>query len=364
MQILVLSKRQYMNKDLIDDRYGRFREIPLALAQMGHQVNGICLSYRLKSEGRFDDESVLWESINLGKTKILGLRRLLNRASHYAKSVDVIWACSDSIYGIFGSLLSAKYSTPLVFDLYDNFEFYLAAKLPIIKQLYRHAVSSCSAVTCVSRPLAELVNTYREKENVVVLENAVRDDLFFPMDKESCRADLMLPPNCRLVGTAGSLEDSRGIRCLFGAFDILKDRYPDLHLVLAGPRKGNLPRADQIHDLGVIALEQVPLLLNALDVAVICNRNSEFGKYCFPQKATEIMACDVPLIAARVGSMAGLFKDHPEWLFTPDSARDLAVVLEHRLVHRNTDYTNVFSWKNAAEVLEKVMVNLKQEPYQ
>ena len=198
---------------------------------------------------------------------------------------------------------------------------------------------------------------------MVVLENAVRDDLFFPMDKKSCRADLKLPPNCKLVGTAGSLEDSRGIQSLYGAFDILKDRYPDLHLVLAGPRKGNLPRADRIHDLGVLPLDEVPLLFNALDAAVICNRNSEFGRYCFPQKAAEIMACDVPLIAACVGSMAELFKDRPEWLFTPDSNRDLAVVLEHRLVHQNTDYTNVSSWKKAAEILEKIMLNLKEEKF-
>ena len=364
MEILVLSKRQYMNKDLIDDRYGRFREIPLALAQMGHQVKGLCLTYQPKNEGPIHDGPVLWESINLGPSKIMGLYRFLKRASYYAKSVDVIWACSDSIYGIFGYMLSAKYSKPLIFDLYDNFEYYLAAKLPIIKQLYRHTVKNCSAVTCVSHPLADLVNSYGKKENVVVLENAVRDDLFFPMDKKSCRADLRLPPNCQLVGTAGSLEDSRGIQSLYGAFDILRNQYPDLHLVLAGPRKSDLPRSDRISDLGVLPLEKVPLLLNALDVAVICNRNSAFGKYCFPQKAAEIMACDVPLIAARVGSMAGLFKDRPEWLFTPESKRDLAAALEYRLTHRDTNYTEVSSWKKTAEILEKIMVNLKKDRYQ
>jgi hypothetical protein len=51
MRILVLSKRQYMNKDLIDDRYGRFRELPLALAGLGHKVTGICLSYQTCDEG-------------------------------------------------------------------------------------------------------------------------------------------------------------------------------------------------------------------------------------------------------------------------------------------------------------------------
>jgi len=32
MRIVVLSKRQYTNKDVIDDRYGRLWEIPMALA--------------------------------------------------------------------------------------------------------------------------------------------------------------------------------------------------------------------------------------------------------------------------------------------------------------------------------------------
>ena len=38
MKILVLSKRQYMGKDLLEDRFGRFWELPLELAQLGHDV--------------------------------------------------------------------------------------------------------------------------------------------------------------------------------------------------------------------------------------------------------------------------------------------------------------------------------------
>jgi teichuronic acid biosynthesis glycosyltransferase TuaC len=40
MKILVLTKRQYMGKDLLDDRFGRFRELPLELARLGHEVIG------------------------------------------------------------------------------------------------------------------------------------------------------------------------------------------------------------------------------------------------------------------------------------------------------------------------------------
>src|SRR4029434_5729673 len=42
MKILVLTKRQYMGKDLLDDRFGRFCEVPLELAHLGHDREAIC----------------------------------------------------------------------------------------------------------------------------------------------------------------------------------------------------------------------------------------------------------------------------------------------------------------------------------
>lgn len=40
MRILVLSKRRYTGKDLLDDRYGRLYEIPAGLVARGHAVVG------------------------------------------------------------------------------------------------------------------------------------------------------------------------------------------------------------------------------------------------------------------------------------------------------------------------------------
>jgi glycosyltransferase involved in cell wall biosynthesis len=350
-----------MNKDLIDDRFGRFREIPLALSQSGHKVNGLCLSYKKKNEGWLSDGKVRWKSINTGLFKLFGLIRFIANAGSHAKKTDIIWACSDSFYGIIGYLLSIIYGVPMLFDLYDNFEFYLAAKLPIMKQLYRWSVRKCTAVSCVSQPLAGLVRSYGRKNGIFLLENAVRKELFRPMPKKKCRAALGLPQSCKLVGTAGALEKSRGIHNLFEAFDHLKVRYPDLHLALAGARKENLPHDNKIHDLGVLPLEKVPLLLNSLDVAVICNLDNKFGRYCFPQKAAEIMACDVPLVAANIGSLAEQLKGHSEWLFASDSSVDLANAIEYRLQHQSTGYAHILSWENLAKKLEKIMLNLREE---
>jgi teichuronic acid biosynthesis glycosyltransferase TuaC len=361
MKILVVTKRQYTGKDLLDDRFGRLRELPLELGLRNHAVRGLCLSYQKRFEGMIQDGPVKWESLNAGAMKIPGLLRFIRRASADAVQTDLIWACSDSFYGIIGYFLSRKHRIPLVFDLYDNFEYFLAGRIPIIRQFYHWVLRKSDAVTCVSQSLAQLVKSYGRNGPLHVLENGVRKDLFKPLDKRLCRKDLNLPQDCRIVGTAGAIFRNRGIITLFEAFERLKTKYPDLHLTLAGPRDTEIPRSSGIIDLGILPLEKVPLLLNALDIAVICNRENDFGRYCFPQKAREIMACDTPLIAAKVGIMADLLADHPSWLFVADDAGDLSRAVESRLTDRATSYQRVPSWSDLANNLEAFFLEIIQE---
>jgi teichuronic acid biosynthesis glycosyltransferase TuaC len=350
-----------MNKDLIDDRFGRFREIPLSLAKKGHSVQGLCLSYRHKRPGLFHDGPVCWQSINTTRLMLPGLIRFLNKAELYAMNSDVIWACSDSIYGMLGYMLAKKHHIPLLFDLYDNFEFFLMGRLPVFKHLYRQVVVNCAAVTCVSQPLEKLVSSYGRKKQTIILENAVKKDLFYPMEKEKCRKNLKLPLNAKLVGTAGGLTENRGIETLYDAFDILQKKIQDLHLVVAGRRNVKIPISSRIHDLGILPHEKIPVLLNALDVGIVCNKKNNFGNYCFPQKTREIMACNIPIIAASVGSMKELFKDHPKWLFEPGSAASLAKVLEKRITDQSTSYPPPPTWADLANKVEIIMSDLQKE---
>lgn len=359
MRILILTKRQYTQKDLLDDHYGRLREIPLSLSQHGNKVTGLCLSYANRKEGWFKDGAVSWKSINATPLRIPGLISFIRIAQQYAKDADIIWACSDSLYGIIGYMLSKKYGIPLIFDLYDNFESFLLASLPGVKQIYRYVVKNCDAVTCVSKPLEILVRSYGRTNPTVILENAVRKDLFKPLPKSECRRALELPQDARIIGTAGALTRNRGINVLFEAFERLKSRFSGIQLAFAGTRNIEIPQSSGVHDLGILPLERVPLLFNALDVAVICNQNNNFGKYCFPQKAREIMACNVPMVAANVGSMPGLLSDHLEWLYDPGNAASLAEILEKRISDRTTDYPPVPSWNDSASIVERIMSDVK-----
>ena len=70
MRILFLTKQQYMGKDLLRDRFGRFYEFPRVLARHGHHVRGVCLKYwnngvDAVSQPQYLDD-VEWQSFKLG----------------------------------------------------------------------------------------------------------------------------------------------------------------------------------------------------------------------------------------------------------------------------------------------------------
>jgi len=362
LRILVLTKRQYMSKDLLNDRFGRFREIPLALGQMGHKVQGLCLSYAKRNECYIKDGPVIWKSINATRLKLPGLLRFIIEAHKLAKKTDVIWACSDSFYGVIGCMLAKINKVPVLFDIYDNFGRFFTARLPVLKQLYHWAIRKSDAVTCLSKSFAGYVkDTFGKHIRVYPIEFAVRDDLFKPLDKMHCRQMFGLPLNSLIVGTAGALYKVRDVHLLFEAFKYLKDKYADLHLAMAGPRDIEIPDNARIHDCGILPFEKVPYFVNALDVAVVCYADDDYGKYCFPQKTREFMACDVPIISAKVGSLKELLIDHPEWLYVPGNSRDLAKVLENRLVDRETGYVPPPTWSNLANRLEQIMLKILNE---
>lgn len=358
LRILVLTKRQYTNQDLVDDRFGRIREIPLHLARSGYSVRGLCLSYRRRKSGVFWDEGVLWESVNAGPAIAGGWSRYVLRAMRLAADADIIWACSDSLFGIMALWIGRQLGVPVVFDLYDNFESFLPARIPVLKALYRYAVRRCDAVTVVSEALLGLTRSYGRTGATHLIENAVDTNLFRPHDKLQCRFKFKLPQRARIIGTAGSLCENRGIETLFESFQMLASKDPDVHLALAGPRDINIPARPRIHDMGRLEYNEVPQFLSTLDVGIICNRKDAFGTYCFPQKAREMMACNVPLVAANVAGTRSLFSNHPEWLFTPDDPVHLAQVVESRLNNKTTDYGSVSTWSDMAVHLEKIFLNL------
>lgn len=352
-----------MGKDLLDDQFGRFRELPLELARLGHDVRGLCFSYHAKSEGKFVDRDgssgaqVIWHSVNLfgrGLPRLKSYTTYARQLSHEFQP-DLIWACSDVYHAIFGSWLAKRVGTRCVIDLYDNFESFSASRFPGVLPLFRRAVRATDGVTSFSQRLAEyVVRTYMRTKLTSIIENGARKDLFYPQDRNECRRQLGLPENVIVIGTAGALHSSRGIETLFKAFEQLSAETSNIHLALAGPREHRMriPMGPRVHDFKEISHENVPAFVNALDIAVVCYRSSIQGEFSFPQKAYEIIACRVPVVAAAVGSMNELFKDYRECLYEPENTASLADAVRRQLKQKTVIATPVPSWADSASRLQ------------
>lgn len=350
-----------MGKDVIADRYARLYEIPYQLAKLGHVVHGYCLSYQNHEEGIWKHDALpgqlTWESRSLGNLYIPGLLfypgTLLKRLREFAP--DVLIGASDIPQVTLASWLAKRVKIPLAVDLYDNFEGFGQAKIPGMVPALRQAVRKAALVTTTSQPLKDLVvDSYKAQGNVIAMPSTVDKTVFRPMNRDSCRAALRLPDKVRLVGTAGGLYRDKGVKTLYEAWKIIAAQRNDVHLVLAGPIDSAFPppSGDRIHYLGMLPHARTAELFNALDVGAICVRDTPFGRYCFPQKAYEMLACKLPVAAARVGAMPHLLAGTSSCLYEPDVPESLASTLLAQLEHPMIADVAIDDWRQLISTLE------------
>jgi glycosyltransferase involved in cell wall biosynthesis len=353
VRILVLSKRQYTGKDLLDDAYGRCYELPLELAALGHEVQGICASYRQRTEGVFncrrEGAEVRWHALNVHPFAPWSLYRWTRALEERVRAFkpDVVWACSDSFHAILGVRLQRRSGVPCVVDLYDNFESYLGAAIPGVRSAFRLHLGRAVAITCVTAALERYVReTCEVRGEIQVLENGISPE-FRPVERAACRQRFGLPSAASVIGTAGSISSDRGIETLFEAFLRLAEKRGDLRLLLAGRVGGGtrIPAHERIVYLGQLPLADVPHVIGAMDVAVICNKRSAFGDYCFPQKLYEVIACGVPPLVANTAGVAALLERSPANRYEPASLDSLVAGLERLLSAPALPAIAPVSWK-------------------
>ncbi len=349
-----------MQKDVIDDRYARLYELPNQFARQGHHVLGVCLSYRKRREGRLqhyqeEEGSLTWVSFNLGLFVVFGLIRFLYSVFGLIRSFkpDFILGSSDCPMVILMAFFSRCSDIPYYVDLYDNYQSFGLAKIPGILPLYRWAIKHAVGVSCVSEPLSEYIRQHYHHPNVMTLESTIKGGDFYHQDKQSARVAMGLPTNVKIIGVAGSLNSGRGINLLYDSFLRLAERMPDLHLALAGPTDSAspIPKHPRVHYLGLLPHKDIVNFYNALDLAVVCMRDTDFGRYAFPQKTYEILACKTPIITANLGALKQTFKDYPQCLYEPDDQSDLQAKIENLLQNPVTINIPIPTWQDQAKKL-------------
>lgn len=356
MKILFVTKRHPQQRDLMERPYGRFHHLPVQLALLGHEVRVLLCSHRSMPTLQMDFDGVRWSSHDI---KTLGAAGLWRNLKQEAENFHADWvvAFSDTYYGWIARRLARASGARLAIDAYDNYEAYMTWNLPL-HALWRRSIAAADLVTAAGPQLAERLQSHRRSGHQVEVIPMAADPEFKPLDKLTCRRNLGLPMEAPLIGYTGSWGKARGTAMLIDAFRQARTIQPNLHLVLSGK-----PPAEALGEPGVIGTgylddAKLPELINALDVACVITADTAFGRYSYPAKLCEAMACGVPIVATATKPVRWMLGNQSEHLVPPDDAHVFALRIVALLAAPRRNYGVRITWEMQAKRVNFLLKSL------
>lgn len=307
-----------------------------------------------------EQDGVVWSSHDirtLGPVKFL--QALRNDASNFRP--DWVVGCSDIWFGLLANVLAKSTGASLAIDAYDNYEAYMPWNKPL-HWLWRRAIRRADLVTAAGPELAQLMQSYRHHGRQVEVLPMAADPDFVPLDKRASRELLGLPLDAPLMGYVGSWAKNRGTDMLIDAYRLARAARPDLRLVLSGkPPVHVIAEPGAIH-LGYLPDPQLPLLLNAVDVACVVTADTSFGRYSYPAKLCEAMACGVPVIATATGPVAWMLQGQGQHLAPIGDVRAFSEGIVSLLARPSANYGSCPTWPEVAAKFNDLFKAVSGDP--
>jgi glycosyltransferase involved in cell wall biosynthesis len=243
-------------------------------------------------------------------------------------------------------LLSAGMTAPFVCPvtsvlvLYDlqhinqpqNFSWFY---LPFLKGIVYASAKSADAILTISHEAKrDIMRSYHlSADAIAVTHLAVDHDVFYPgndSDISAIRAKYRLPPRF-LLYAASSLPHKNHER-LFHAFQLVREKSPELKLLLIGARdKGAQDLSEKIILMGLeqdvtlmgwVPFEDVPSIYRACEAFVFPTLHEGFGL-----PVIEAMACAVPVVCSRIEPLQEVAGDAALYIDPRDPADMARVIL-------------------------------------
>ncbi len=343
MNIGLLCKRFYTNRDLITKPIGRLYHFPLVWQRQGHRVYTQLADYY-----SFKKNTRCFEGLHYHS------RSIFPSPWHFEKSalaffkqnkVDIIVASGDALMGHLGLRITKMLNIPFAYDLYHDYAYFGSSKIPGMKQKYYNAVRNANLVGCESDALATRMRQYQK--NAVAFTQGTDPSIFKPMEKIQAQKILGLNGQFCYLGITGSIDNRIDIALVNEAIQLLnqtnKNRYK---LLVAGINAGHFNlNAEHIHFIGEVAQTDVPTVLSACDVLLLPMKKEKLGLTCNPCKLSEYIACQRPIVSTRFSNMDDYLK--PESLCDTHTAKSLMQKILHQLENPTFyDLPNTMTWNN------------------
>lgn len=281
------------------------------------------------------------------------IKRLLEK--HDFNLINAHWVFPDGVAAV---RIARKLKLPIMITAHGcDINLYSTYRLRRIQ--IRYALQKSDKMSVVSSALKEKAITLGISEQKLrVIPNGVDLDLFAPMDQASCRGQLGLPLDARIILFVGALDPVKGLKYLLEAIAQIYNSHKDLLVAIVGdgPLRQALTQKTQELGLmnkvtfyGAMPHDKIPLWMNACDL--FCLPSLREG---WPCVLMEVLACGKPVVASRVGGVPEIVTEKNGYMINAQDVTQLAQGLTEAL-QRSWDPGEVratlhdFSWKASAE---------------
>lgn len=255
-------------------------------------------------------------------SKIKDIKDILKR-----EKPDILHAHYASSYGLIAAILNYH---PYILSVWGS-DVYLFPKKSIIqKNIIKYNFKKADYIWSTSKDMAREIKLYTNKD-IQITPFGVDTNIFKP--------NRIVKNKKFVIGTVKTLSKIYGIDYLIRAFAILKGKYKDIELHIAGNGEDERELKQLCVELGInkdvkfLGFLESPYLVaqtfNTFDIAVFPSLSESFGV-----AAIEAQACEVPVIVTNVGGFPEVVEDNKTGLIIEKgNIEELVLAIEKLIIN-------------------------------
>lgn len=279
-------------------------------------------------------------TVELPKTKgrrELGLLRYLLSKPKKSKIITTVWNPEATIAWLLG-----RKKIYILAHGNEVMPYPKGIKYSLKSWLRKKVLATARSVICNSRYTEQLVLNISPNIKTVVINPGVDCKRFnIPLTQTQARQKLQLSTEKRILLSVSRIDEYKGHDVILKTLSTLpKNQLQGLQYVVAGKGKhlealkqqaSELGLNDNIHWLGFVEDEQLPLLYKAADLFVLCTREDkqQRGVEGFGMVFLEAQAAGLAVVGTNAGGIPDAIKNGVGgWLIKQNDSRELAKYIE------------------------------------